>query len=49
LSRTGRHRTTRGVIEKIRSEGLEIDAKIVVGYQSPKARDWGSRQPRHRA
>lgn len=24
----------------IRSEGLEIDEKIVLGYQSPKARDW---------
>jgi hypothetical protein len=27
-------------LAKIRSEGLEIDEKIVVGYQSPKSRDW---------
>jgi hypothetical protein len=27
-------------LAKIRSEGLEIDEKIVLGYQSPKARDW---------
>jgi hypothetical protein len=27
-------------LAKIRSEGLEIDEKIVVGYQNPKARDW---------
>jgi hypothetical protein len=28
------------VLATIRSEGLEIDEKIVLGYQSPKARDW---------
>ncbi len=27
-------------LAKIRSEGLEIDEKIVMGFQSPKARDW---------
>jgi hypothetical protein len=27
-------------LAKIRADGLEIDEKIVVGYQSPKARDW---------
>jgi hypothetical protein len=34
-------RTTREeVLARIRAEGLEIDEKIVLGYQSPKARDW---------
>ncbi|MGH8041532.1 MAG: hypothetical protein ACREPN_05760 [Rudaea sp.] len=28
------------VMDKIRSEGLEIDEKIAVGYVSPKAQDW---------
>ena len=28
------------VLATIRAEGLEIDEKIVVGVQSPKARDW---------
>lgn len=28
------------VLAKIRSEGLEIDEKIVVSYEHPKARDW---------
>ncbi len=28
------------VLQKIREEGLEIDEKIVLGYSSPKARDW---------
>jgi hypothetical protein len=28
------------VLVTIRAEGLEIDEKIVVGYQSPKSRDW---------
>jgi len=28
------------VLATIRAEGLEIDEKIVVGYQSPKSRDW---------
>jgi len=28
------------VLSTIRTEGLEIDEKIVVGYQSPKSRDW---------
>ena len=27
-------------LTKLRSEGLEIDEKIVLGYQTPKARDW---------
>ena len=27
-------------LAKIRSEGLEIDEKIVLGYQTPKSRDW---------
>jgi len=34
-------RTTRdGVMNTIRSEGLEIDEKIVLGHRSPKSRDW---------
>jgi len=28
------------VLSTIRAEGLEIDEKIVMGYQSPKSRDW---------
>ena len=28
------------VLATIRADGLEIDEKIVVGYQSPKSRDW---------
>lgn len=28
------------VLGKIRSEGLEIDEKIVMAYPTPKARDW---------
>jgi hypothetical protein len=28
------------VMDKIRSEGLEVDEKIALGYRSPKARDW---------
>ena len=28
------------VLATIRAEGLEIDEKIAVGYQSPKSRDW---------
>ena len=28
------------VLATIRAEGLEIDEKIVMGYQTPKARDW---------
>lgn len=28
------------VLARIRAEGLEIDEKIVMGDQSPKARDW---------
>jgi hypothetical protein len=27
-------------LAKIRADGLEIDEKIVIGFQSPKARDW---------
>lgn len=28
------------VMSKIRSEGLEVDEKISLGYRSPKSRDW---------
>jgi hypothetical protein len=28
------------VLAKIRSEGLEIDEKLVMAYPSPKAQDW---------
>jgi len=28
------------VLATIRADGLEIDEKIVVGYQTPKGRDW---------
>jgi prophage antirepressor-like protein len=28
------------VLERIRSEGLEIDEKIVMAYPTPKAQDW---------
>ena len=28
------------VLGRIRTEGIEIDEKIVVGYQTPKAADW---------
>ena len=28
------------VLATIRAEGLEIDEKIVMGYQNPKSRDW---------
>jgi len=28
------------VMNTIRSEGLEIDEKIALGYRNPKARDW---------
>lgn len=28
------------VMATIRSEGLEIDEKIALGYRSPKSRDW---------
>ena len=28
------------VLGRIRTEGIEIDEKIVLGYQSPKAQDW---------
>ena len=30
----------REVMDKIRSEGIEIDEKISLAYLSPKARDW---------
>jgi len=34
-------RTTRdGVMTTIRSEGLEIDEKIVLAFSNPKSRDW---------
>ena len=29
-----------GVINLIRSEGIEVDEKIVLGFRSPKERDW---------
>ena len=28
------------VLGRIRTEGIEIDEKIVLGYQTPKAQDW---------
>ena len=28
------------LINTIRSEGIEVDEKIVLAYQNPKARDW---------
>ena len=28
------------VLGKVRTEGIEIDEKIVLGYQSTKAQDW---------
>jgi hypothetical protein len=28
------------VLGRIRTEGIEIDEKIVLGFQSPKAQDW---------
>lgn len=28
------------VLARIRAEGLEIDEKLVLGYHSPKSRDW---------
>ncbi len=28
------------VMQRIRAEGLEIDESLVIGYRSPKSRDW---------
>ena len=28
------------VLAQIRSEGVEVDEKIVLGYRNPKSRDW---------
>ena len=28
------------VLTQIRSEGVEVDEKIVLGYRNPKSRDW---------
>ena len=28
------------VLANIRSEGIEVDEKIVLGYRNPKSRDW---------